>query len=183
MTTNAQQESQWRVRIGLALFIASIGWPLLIPVLSFLGLSGGSVAAFTGTMVVAAELLLLAAAAIAGKTGFALIKARVLGFAKSFAPPQQVSRARYTVGLVLFVIPLLLGWVAPYLPRNIPLLQEHVLPIAITGDMLLVVSLFLLGGDFWDKLHSLFLHRAKAPIPEMHPARGYPAEGNRPTDD
>ena len=36
----------------------------------------------------------------------------------------------------------------------------------VPGDLLLLVSLFVLGGDFWDKLRSLFIHSARAQIPE-----------------
>jgi hypothetical protein len=33
------------------------------------------------------------------------------------------------------------------------------------GDLLLISSLFVLGGDFWDKLRALFVHGAKVQIP------------------
>ncbi len=36
---------------------------------------------------------------------------------------------------------------------------------AIVGDLLLLTSLFVLGGDFWDKLRSLFVHGSKAMFP------------------
>jgi len=29
-----------------------------------------------------------------------------------------------------------------------------------------ILSLFVLGGDFWDKLRSLFVNKAKASFPE-----------------
>ena len=34
------------------------------------------------------------------------------------------------------------------------------------GDLLLLTSLFVLGGDFWDKLRALFFHQAKAVFPQ-----------------
>ena len=37
---------------------------------------------------------------------------------------------------------------------------------AIVGDLLLLVSLFVLGGDFWDKLRALFIGGAKAVFPK-----------------
>ena len=33
---------------------------------------------------------------------------------------------------------------------------------ALGGDLLLLASLFVLGGDFWDKIRSLFIYDAKA---------------------
>lgn len=157
----------WRVKAGFVIFVASLAWPVLLPVLSLLGASGSTVAAFTGVMVVAAELMILAGAALAGKDGFAFIKARILGFLKSFGPPKTVGRTRYTIGLVLFAVPLLFGWAAPYLGPHIPRFDEHPFPFAITGDVVLLISLFVLGGDFWDKLQALFVHGARAVFPEQ----------------
>jgi len=156
----------WRLKAGITLFVLSIGWPLLIPILSLLGVTGTTIAAFSGIMVVVAEFMLLAGAAIAGKEGFARIKSLVFGFLKAHGPVQQVSPTRYTIGLVLFTVPLLIGWATPYFGHYVLGLVEHPLAYAIAGDVMLVASLFVLGGDFWDKLRSLFLHRATAVIPE-----------------
>lgn len=32
---------------------------------------------------------------------------------------------------------------------------------SVTGDILLLASLFVLGGDFWGKVRSLFIHHAE----------------------
>jgi hypothetical protein len=122
-------------------------------------------------MVVVAEIMLLVGAAIAGKDGFAFIKSRVFGLLKSYGPPREVSRTRYRLGLVLFTIPLAFAWAGPYFGHLIPGFVEWPLAFAMTGDLMLLVSLMLLGGDFWDKLRSLFLHAAKVVLPER-PARG-----------
>lgn len=34
------------------------------------------------------------------------------------------------------------------------------------SDALLLISLFVLGGEFWDKLRALFIHQAKVRFPE-----------------
>ncbi len=36
--------------------------------------------------------------------------------------------------------------------------MSYPLPIAICGDILILASLLVLGGDFWDKIRSLFIH-------------------------
>jgi hypothetical protein len=156
----------WRIKTGFSIFIASMVWPLVLPILPLLGMSTQSVAKLTGIMLVAAEVLLIAAAAIAGKEGFAYIKQRVFGFIKSYGPPQKVSATRYKIGLVFFVAPLLLAFITPYLVKYIPGLIEYRIAYGITGDILLLVGLFLLGGDFWDKLQSLFSHKAKVVMPD-----------------
>ncbi len=44
------------------------------------------------------------------------------------------------------------------------------------GDLLLVASLFVLGGEFWDKLKSLFVYGAKVQFPASQAVAG---PGNR----
>jgi hypothetical protein len=157
----------WRVKTGFTLLIASIVWPVLLPILPLFGLSGQAVAKVTGVMFVAAEVLMLSAAAIAGKDGYAYIKQRVFGFIKSYGPPQTVGAGRYKTGLVIFVLPLLYAFLSPYIRKYIPGLAEHEMVLAIAGDGMLLVGLFLLGGDFWEKLRALFIHQAVAVIPDQ----------------
>ena len=106
-----QSQAPWRTKLGFTLIVVSIGWPVSIPILPLLGVSTTATAAFSGVMVVSAEFMLIAGAAIAGKDGFAFIKAKVFGFLRSYGPPREVSRARYSIGLVMFATPLAFGWV------------------------------------------------------------------------
>jgi len=164
--SNEQPQAGWRVKLGFAIFVASIGWPVLIPILPLLGVSTTATAAISGVMLVAAEFMLIAGAAIAGKEGFALIKATVFGFLRSYGPPREVSRIRYTIGLVMFTTPLAIGWASPYFGHHLPGFEGGQLIYAVVFDVLLLISLFVLGGGFWDKLHSLFRHNAYAIIPD-----------------
>ena len=118
--------------------------------------------------------MLIAGAAIAGKEGFAFIKATVFGFLRSYGPPSEVSRLRYTVGLVMFAIPLAFGWAAPYFGHHLTGFEHGQLIYAIVGDVLLLISLFVLGDGFWDKLRSLFKHNAYAVIPDKPSAESRP---------
>lgn len=159
-----------RIRLGFAVFIASVTWPLLLPLMPLLGLSGSAIATFSGVMLVAAEVMMIAGAAIAGKDGFALIKAKVFGFLRSFGPPQRVGPTRYRVGIAMFAAPLLFAWIAPYGAGALPVLAERPLVFAVAGDLLLIASLFVLGGDFWDKLRALFIRRARVVMPDAPPS-------------
>jgi len=47
----------------------------------------------------------------------------------------------------------------------IPGYMEHRLTINLAADLLFVVTLFVLGGDFWEKLRALVLYDAKVIIP------------------
>jgi hypothetical protein len=160
-----QIRAGWRIKLGFVLFILSVGWPILLPIMPLVGISGSAIAAFSGGMLVAAEVMILAGAAIAGKDGFTYIKSRVFGFVKYYGPPAEVNSTRYMIGLILFVAPLFFGWASPYVAEHLPGFLEHPHYYTIALDALLLISLFVLGGEFWDKLRSLFLHRAHAVIP------------------
>jgi hypothetical protein len=47
--------------------------------------------------------------------------------------------------------------------------MRNPLPYAVVGDMTILVSFALLGGDFWDKLGALFIYDAKV-FDDIHKA-------------
>jgi len=156
----------WRLKLGVTLFALSIVLPVLgVPLVAVLGLSAAAVATISGAMLVGSEVLGIVAVAVMGKSGYAYIKNRVFGFLKQYGPPAEVSRTRYTIGLVMFAVPIVFGWLAPYAADLIPGYQDNEFTYAIVGDLLLLVSLFVLGGDFWDKLRALFIRGAKVAFP------------------
>lgn len=162
----AQPNVGWRTKTGLALFIISISWPLLLPILPLVGVSANYIVVFTGFMAVFAEIMMLAAAAIAGKEGFAYIKQRVYGVFKSYAPPRQVGARRYKIGLVIITVPLVYGFLSPYIEQFYPGIAAYRLAFAVVGDVLLLVALLVLGGEFWEKIRTLFIYKAVVSIPE-----------------
>jgi len=112
------------------------------------------------------KILLLATVALLGKPGFNQLRQIVSGAIGQYAPPQEVGPTRYTIGLVLFVFPILIGWMTPYLGRMLPLFRRHTVSAGIIGDVILLLSLFVLGGNFWDKLRALFIRDASVVFPE-----------------
>ena len=160
--SSEQVVSSWRLKLGVVLFLLSIALPLLgIPMVAAFGLSTTMTASVSGGLLVGAEVLGLLAVAVMGKSGFAFIKTRIFGFLKQYGPPKDVSRRRYTIGLVMFFVPVFFGWVSIYVPDFIPGFTSNPLAYAISGDLLLLMSLIVLGGNFWDKIRALFIYDAK----------------------
>jgi len=152
----------WRIRLGVAIFPLSIILPVAgIPVVTSLDLSVTMTSTFSGVLLVGAEVLGVLAIAVMGKPGYLYIKNRALVFLKQYGPPQEVSRFRYNIGLVMFCVPLLFAWLSIYVADYIPGFTENTLLYAIGGDLLLIASVFVLGGEFWDKIRSLFFYNAK----------------------
>jgi len=164
-----QPPSGWRFGMGMILFVLGLICPVFIPLVTATDLPGKWKAAISGLLALGIpELLWMAAVAVLGKAGFDYLKRRFFSLFKKVAPPDVVSRTRYRFGLVMFLLPLLFGWLVPYAPHLIPGYGVHRFALNLVGDLLLISSLFVLGGDFWDKLRALFVHGAKARIPVRH---------------
>jgi len=149
----------------LGLTILIVGWfsPLLIPVVTRTSLATEWKTIISGLLAVGIpEVFTVAAIAIMGKSGFNLIKERIFSFFKKHGPPDRVSLTRYRIGLVMFVLPIVIGWLGPYGAHKIPGYETHRLVLSVIGDLMFVTSFFVLGGDFWDKIRSLFTLSAKA---------------------
>jgi len=163
---NTPADVTWRFRLGVILFILGLIFPIFIPLALMIEMSAKWKTAVTGMMAVGIpDLLWIAAAAVVGKEGFKAIRNKFFGYFKKFSPPQEVGKTRYRIGLVMFVLPLLFGWVEPYIASVLPGYQTYRLVYNISGDMLFISSFFVLGGDFWDKLQALFTYRSKASLP------------------
>jgi len=152
----------WRFKGGIALFIFSIIIPLVgIPLVASLNMSATAVTAISGVLLVGAEVLGILAVAVMGKDGYVYVKQRIFKFLKPFAPSRTVERIRYNIGIFLFFVPLLFGWISIYVADYIPYFLDYPKAYAIGGDLLFLISLFVLGGDFWDKVRALFVYSDK----------------------
>jgi len=156
----------WRFRLGVIIFVVGFASPLLIPLVTASGLSTQWKTIISGALAVGIpEVFSIVAVAIMGKSGFDYMKERFFTLLNKHGPPERVGRTRYRIGLVMFCLPLLLGWPEPYF-RHISGFEAHRLLVAVIGDLLLVSSLFVLGGEFWDKIRALFIRDARVVLKE-----------------
>ncbi len=156
-----------RIVAGVAVFV--LGWLVtlaIVPIITASSLSASAQATVSGIVVfVGPKFGVLAAIAILGKPGFNYLKRKVFGLLK---PPAEVGPVRYRIGIVMFVGAILFGFLERYLGYFMS--NEIALEIraSLAIDALLLVSILVLGGDFWDKIRALFIREAKA----QFPARG-----------
>ena len=170
ITETEQDQMRWRLRLGVIVFVIGFLSPLLIPLVTASELPTKWKAVISGCLAVGIpELFSIAAIAIMGKSGFNYFKERFFSFLKKYGPADRVSRTRYRIGLVMFCLPIFFGWLAPYFPHIVPGYETHRFLVNLIGDMMFVSSLFVLGGDFWDKIRALFVYGATAKFPEPLP--------------
>lgn len=147
----------WRFKCGIGLFIFAFALWLLIPLAASMDVPGPRIAALTGAIFIANKVLLLTCIAVMGKEGFQQLKGIVMGKAKRLAPVQKVGPVRHAIGLVMFFIPLLTSMLEPYIDQFWPGLRPDKWQFQVLGDIMLIASFFVLGGDFWSKLRALFV--------------------------
>ncbi|MBL0712389.1 MAG: hypothetical protein JJV98_01700, partial [Desulfosarcina sp.] len=144
--------------------------PVVIPML---GLSAGESAALVGGILLAVEVLWFASIPLLGKEGFKAVKQRTFGWFKLSSAP--VSRARHQFGVTLLFASILLDVLlnlimvgTDFLVQGADVPTKQLLGLSfsqqatvyITIQVLttvgIVVALFVLGGDFWERLKKAF---------------------------
>jgi hypothetical protein len=153
-----------RLIAGSVLLIGGFLSPLLVPLVLDSNLSGSwKTLLSTGLVVGIPEVAMLAAVAVLGKQGFELIKQRVFALLKRHTEASAVSATRYRIGLIMFFLPLVLGWLLPYATHFFPDLlgspDAQSLKPMIIFDLVFATSFLVLGAGFWDKIQSLFIHQ------------------------
>ncbi len=145
------QLSKGRLWLGGGIIVLGQAGLLLIPVVASSSLPAVWKTALTGLLVAGVpELSLLAGVAVLGRSGFEHLKGRFFGLWKG-----PVGPIRHQIGVAFFLVSGLLAWIAPYAVYLFELGLKQLLICALTADGLFVVSLVLLGGQFWDKLRGL----------------------------
>ena len=173
-STSVQQNKTWRYRLGLTLFFGAFpiffATPVVIPML---GLSAGESAALIGGILLAVEVLWFASIPLLGKEGFKAVKQRTFGWLKLSSNP--ISRGRHRFGVTLLfgsiLLDVLLNLImlgTDFLVKGADVPTKQILGLSfsqqatvyITIQILttvgIVAALFILGGDFWERLKAAF---------------------------
>ncbi|AMJ62011.1 transporter suffix domain-containing protein [Bosea sp. PAMC 26642] len=158
--TAASDGGGWRFKLGICIFVTAFALWLLLPLAASMNVPGPRIAAMTGAIFIANKVLLLTCIAVMGKAGFQQLKGMIFGYAKSLTPSGPISRTRHVIGLVMFCLPLLSATLEPYVDQFWPGLRPNLWQLQLLGDVMLIASFFVLGGDFWNKIRALFVRTA-----------------------
>jgi hypothetical protein len=151
----------WRFKLGIFIFALAFALWLLVPLAALLDISSSRIAAMTGIIFIANKVLLVACVAVMGKPGFQQLKSLIFGYVKGLAPADTIGPTRHAIGLVMFCLPLISATLEPYADRFWPGLRPNIWQLQVLGDVMLIASFFVLGGDFWNKVRALFIRTAK----------------------
>jgi len=171
-----------RFYLGLVFFVVAWILPLFGVLVARLNLPLSIKAAIIGLLTVGGpELLGLLAVVCLGKENLICIKNKLLAWLRRLKPAAPVSRTRYRLGLAMFLLPLIPTYIMAYAPQWLPDHSPQRLYINLAADFIFLTSLFVLGGDFWDKLRALFVYDARAEFGRRPPEN--PAGSNHQAPD
>lgn len=153
----------WRFKLGIVILCLMLGSWLMVPLGAAFGVQGSKIAALTGVLFISNKVLLILVIAIMGKAGFQQLKRSVFGYVTSLAPSSEteVGPMRHHIGLVMFCLPLISAFLEPYVDSIWPGLRPNLWQLQLLGDLMLIGSFFVLGGNFWDKVRALFIRTAR----------------------
>ena len=161
-TAAPEAKSKTRLYIGIIILVLSLTMPIWgTALVSILGLSPGASTLLIGLSIAGGpDLLLLLAAAVMGKDTLNQILGQIgKWFKRNFKLSENVSKKRYTWGLILFWGSILIRWAIGFLkPISIAKTggTDWGFYILIAFEVVLIISIFVLGADFWEKLGALF---------------------------
>ena len=160
--TGSEEPTTGRFVLGAGVFVFGMLCPLMVPLVATSELSTEWKTALSGVLLLGApEVFMLIAVAILGKPGFEAMKRKLLQLIPRLSPTTRVGPVRHRIGVVMFALPPLIGWLEPYVAVWIAVPADLRLPVAIVADVVFVASFFVLGGDFWHKLSGLFVRSPK----------------------
>jgi hypothetical protein len=154
-------------RLGLGLALLAIGFLLPFATVLVVATAWPTTVktVISGALIFAPEILAIPAVAIMGKENFERIVAAAKRCLGSLKPVQEVGPVRHWIGVAMFLVPLIPTYVMAYAPAWLPDDAPARLWINLAAELVFIASLFVLGGNFWDKLRALFVREARAVFP------------------
>ncbi|MGA7487540.1 MAG: transporter suffix domain-containing protein [Xanthobacteraceae bacterium] len=153
----------WRFYTGVAAMILSVIMPLGAAVVPALGLSTAHSALVVGALLAGGpEVLCILAVALLGKQTFQYFAQMAKSAIRRAVLDEPASKWRYYVSLVIILVSWIPAYLYAYVPAVMPGGNARIYLLA-GMDLAFVVSVFLMGGEFWEKVRRIFVYEGKIP--------------------
>jgi len=151
----------WRFYAGMTAMALAVIMPLSALVVPVLGLSTTQSALLAGILLAGGpEVLCILAVVLLGKETFLYFAHRAKTALRRAVIDQPASKARYYAGLVVILLSWLPAYIYAYSPALLPQGNARIYLLAAM-DLAFVVSVFLMGGEFWEKVRRIFVYEGK----------------------
>jgi hypothetical protein len=150
-----------RLYAGIAAMVLAFILPVFVVVIPFLGLpSEWSVLLTAGLFVGGPETLTLVAVALLGKETLRYFTYKIKKGLWGIVMERPVSKVQYYFGLALFLASVLPLYIYGYLPGLLP--EGERTYILVAADLTFIISIFIMGGEFWEKLQRILVWEGKS---------------------
>jgi hypothetical protein len=154
-------KKDWRFYTGMAAMALAIVMPLAALFVPLLGLPTAQSAVLAGILLAGGpEVLCILAVALLGKDTFKYFTHRATQAFRRAVVDQPASKARYYTGLAIILLSWIPAYVYAYLPAALPGGNTRIYILAAM-DLAFVASVFLMGGEFWEKVRRIFVYDGK----------------------
>ena len=154
-------KKDWRFYAGMTAMVLAVVMPLCALVVPMLGLSTTQSALLAGVLLAGGpEVLCILAVALLGKDTFRYFTHRIMTALRRAVIDQPASKARYYTGLVVIMLSWLPAYIYAYAPTLMPGGDARIYVLAAM-DLAFVVSVFLMGGEFWEKVRRIFVYEGR----------------------
>lgn len=158
-----------RLKLGIALAVGGNFLFFTSAWIYWMPWSAATKAAVWGVLFFAPEVGTLAGAAIMGKENYERFKTAVFKWLHRIKPAGDIGPVRHRIGVAMFLLPIVPTYIQAYEPTWLPDSSSWRWIVKVAADVIFIASFFVLGGDFWDKLHALFLRAARVQLPSDIP--------------
>jgi hypothetical protein len=151
-----------RLKLGIAFAVGGNVLFFTSAWIAWMPWSASFKAALWGVLFFAPEVGTLIGVALMGKENYERFKSVAFRFIGRVKPAGNISAMRHNIGLAMLLAPLVPTYLQAYKPEWLPDASPLRWQLKLAADVIFIAALFVLGGDFWDKLHALFDHEARA---------------------
>jgi len=159
---NENRQRNWKYYLGLAMLAYSVIPLCTVELLMLLPLSKTEAVSLGAVYLASGEGAFILAVALLGKPFIQAVKTKVKAFfsrPQQAPAPQPIGKARHYVGVALFLLSF-----SPYFITELAILFGNLdatglrvlLVLLLAGDLMCIVSLLVLGDEFWARLQALF---------------------------
>lgn len=180
---NQKNKKGWKYYLGMTLFIYCWIPYIVSGAVLFFNIPLGKLIGIMAAFIASSEISFAISIVLLGKPFIKMLKAKLKAkFLRHKAPasPKPISRTRHYIGIILLIMSFIPCFVVEIsLFFGYPKTEEGHLVMYLTvvaGYTIFIVSLFILGENFWDRLKRLFQYQGKTPVPveNSDKLRSYP---------
>lgn len=154
-------DGDWRFYAGMTALILSLIMPFFAFLVPLLGLPVAESAVIVGVLIAGGpEVVGLVGIALLGRKAFLYFTYKLKTALRRVVLPKRVSKRRYYFGLIVSLASLLPLYAYGYFPNWLPSGDTRIYILA-TADVSFILSMFIMGGEFWEKFRRLFIWEGK----------------------